>query len=77
LKLTFAALICATERWRGLRFTEFELRELAALRKELDDEYEAGVRVDLTYSPRLGECPLCAQLPLGVELSRTHPCHLR
>ena len=33
------ALIRAAERWRGLRFTEFELRQIAAIRKELDDEY--------------------------------------
>jgi hypothetical protein len=35
------ALICAAESWRGLRFTEFELRQIAAVRKELDSEYEA------------------------------------
>ena len=35
----FGALICAAERWRGLRFTELELRQLAALRKELDEEF--------------------------------------
>jgi hypothetical protein len=35
---------CATaERWRGLRFTEFELRQLTALRKELDEEYQASI----------------------------------
>jgi len=28
------------ERWRGLRFTEFELRQIAAVRKDLDDEYQ-------------------------------------
>jgi putative transposase len=39
----FGALIRAAERWRGLRFTEFELRQLAALRKELDVEYEASI----------------------------------
>jgi putative transposase len=44
LKLMFAALIRASERWRGLRFTEFELRQLAALRKELDEEYEASIK---------------------------------
>jgi hypothetical protein len=26
-----------------LRFTEFELRQLAALRKELDEEYQASI----------------------------------
>jgi len=41
LKLMFGALIRAAERWRGLRFTEFELRQIAAVRKELDAEYEA------------------------------------
>jgi putative transposase len=43
LKLMFGALIRAAERWRGLRFTEFELRQLAAVRKELDAEYEASI----------------------------------
>jgi putative transposase len=41
LKLMFGALIRAAERWRGLRFTEFELRQIAAVRKELGAEYEA------------------------------------
>jgi len=43
LKLMFGALIRAAERWRGLRFTEFELRQLAALRTELDQEYHASI----------------------------------
>ena len=43
LKLMFGALIRAAERWRGLRFTEFELRQIAAVRKELDDEYQASI----------------------------------
>jgi len=34
----FGALIRAAERWRGLRFTEFELRQIAAVRKDLNDE---------------------------------------
>ena len=37
----FGALIRTAERWRGLRFTEFELRQIAAVRKKLDAEYEA------------------------------------
>jgi hypothetical protein len=37
----FSALIRAAERLRGLRFTEFELRQIAALSEELDAEYEA------------------------------------
>jgi hypothetical protein len=35
--------IRAAERWRGLRFTEFELRQIAAVRKELDQEYEDSI----------------------------------
>jgi putative transposase len=43
LKLMFGALIRAAESWRGLRFTEFELRQLDVVRKDLDAEYEASI----------------------------------
>ncbi len=43
LKLMFAALIRAADRWRGLRFSEFELRQIAAVRKDLNTEYEATI----------------------------------
>jgi putative transposase len=43
LKLMFSALIRAAERWRGLRFTEFELRQIAAVRKDLNDEYQTSI----------------------------------
>jgi putative transposase len=43
LKLMYGALIRAAERWRGLRVTEFELRQLDAVRKDLDAEYEASI----------------------------------
>jgi transposase-like protein len=36
LKLMYAALIRAAECWRGLRMTEFERRQLIAIRNELD-----------------------------------------
>jgi hypothetical protein len=38
----FGALIRAAERWRGPRFTEFELRQIAAVRKDLNDEYQTS-----------------------------------
>jgi transposase-like protein len=41
LKLMFGALIRAAERWRSVKVTEFECRQMAAVRKELDQEYEA------------------------------------
>jgi putative transposase len=36
LKLMFGALIRAAERWRSVKVTEFERRQLASVRKELD-----------------------------------------
>ena len=43
LKLMFGALIRAADRWRGLRFTGFERRQIAAVKKELDQEYGASI----------------------------------
>jgi len=43
LKLMFGALIRAAERWRSVKVTEFERRQMAAVRKELDQEYEATI----------------------------------
>jgi putative transposase len=43
LKLMFGALIRAAERWRSIKVTEFEHRQIAAVKKELDQEYEAQV----------------------------------
>lgn len=41
LKLMFAAMTRAAERWRDVKITDFERRQMAALRTELDQEYEA------------------------------------
>ena len=43
LKPMFGALTRGPERWRGLRFAEFELRRLAAIRNELDAERQASI----------------------------------
>src|ERR1700740_2926320 len=43
LKLMFGALIRAAERWRSIKVTEFEHRQITAVRKELDQEYETNV----------------------------------
>ena len=54
LKLMFDALIRAAESWRGLRFTEFELRQLDAVRKDLDAEYATSItRSDRQSQPRV------------------------
>ena len=41
LKLMFAAMTRAAERWRAVKVTDFERRQMMALREELDSEYEA------------------------------------
>ena len=43
LKLMFGALIRAAYPWRGPRFTEFELRQIAAVRQKLHEEYQASI----------------------------------
>ena len=46
LKLMFGALIRAAERWRSVKVSELERRQLAAVSKELDQEYEAMAGLD-------------------------------
>lgn len=41
LKLMFGAMIRAAERWRAIKVTDFERRQMTALRAELDRQYEA------------------------------------
>jgi hypothetical protein len=51
----YAALIRAAERWRGIRITEFESRQLKAIRDEVDNEFAAqnapAATATLTASP--------------------------
>jgi putative transposase len=56
LKLMFGALIRAAERWRSVKVTEFERRQLASVRKELDQEY--GTTVDLNAQPSKDASPV-------------------
>lgn len=39
----FGAMIRVAERWRAIKVTDFERRQIAALRTEFDQEYEAPV----------------------------------
>ena len=41
LKLMYAALIRAAERWRGIKVSEFEQRQLRAIRTEIDKDFSA------------------------------------
>jgi hypothetical protein len=49
----FAVMTRAAERWRAVRVTDFERRQMAVLRQELDDEYEASI--GLTKPPSKDE----------------------
>lgn len=44
--MMFGAMTRAAERWRSIRITEFERRQMAALRHELDHDYEAQFDLD-------------------------------
>jgi putative transposase len=67
LKLMFGAMIRAAERWRAMRITDFERRQMAVLRQELDHEYQARnglastpsaeTHSDLTVNLK---CPSCS-----------------
>ncbi len=50
LKLMFGAMIRAAERWRAIKVTEFERRQMTALKKELGQEYEAETGLDVKLS---------------------------
>jgi len=39
LKLMYAALVRAAERWRGIKITELERRQLEVLRQQLKDQH--------------------------------------
>ncbi len=42
LKLMFGAMNRAAERWRAIRFTDYEHRQIAAVRNDLDAEYTSA-----------------------------------
>jgi putative transposase len=52
LKLMFGALTRAAERWKSIKFSEFERRQLSTAKKELDQEYEA--QIDLSRKASKG-----------------------
>jgi putative transposase len=41
LKIIFSAILRASESWRGIKITEFELRQLASVRAELNEKFSA------------------------------------
>jgi putative transposase len=51
LKLMFGAMIRAAEHWRAITITDFEHRQMEALRRELDQEYETRNGLDKPTPP--------------------------
>jgi len=51
LKLMYAAVIRAADRWRGLTVCEFEQRQLRAIREELDRAHAECTRPAVRHIP--------------------------
>jgi transposase-like protein len=75
LKLMFGAMTRAAERWRSIRITEFERRQMAALRQELDQDYEAAVNLDTTRSKPAPTTKIPGTI--GLDRSDQLPCPQR
>ena len=50
LKLMFGAMIRAAERWRAIKVSDLERRQMRAVREDLDQEYEAPDGLNPTAS---------------------------
>jgi transposase-like protein len=61
LKLMFGAMIRAAERWRAIKITDFERRQMAAVRQELDQEYEAAIAAPAPASARSSPADLSSR----------------
>ncbi len=58
LKLMFGAMIRAAERWRSIKVTDFERRQMAAVRTELDHEYQAQAGLEAKPSQEANQTKL-------------------
>src|SRR5207244_6734202 len=70
LKLMFAAVIRAADRWRGLSVGEFEQRQLQAIREELDRAHARRTRPAVRPRPSVSPSKLSSK-------SRTCPARPR
>ena len=51
LKLMFAAVICAAEKWRKLKATNFEREQLRQLRQEMNENFKRRHTPAVTPAP--------------------------
>jgi transposase-like protein len=61
LKLMYAALIRAAEKWRGLKVTEFDSRQLKAIRSELDRAHAERTAPVLSVKPTAPQSSLSSK----------------
>jgi putative transposase len=69
LKLMFGAMIRAAERWKSIEVSEFEQRQLSAVKKELDQEYETQVGLDHKSSKAAAYTKISSALRLNPQRS--------
>ena len=72
LKLMYAALIRAAERWRGIRIGEFERRQLRAIRDELNKDFAA--RTAPAMAPTLTPSPTLFPAKIGLDPHSRRRC---
>jgi len=70
----FAAMTRAAERWRAVKITDFEQRQMAALRTELDHEYEAqtGLKYGTSKAQPQNQLSSILRFDLVVEAGRSN-----
>jgi transposase-like protein len=73
LKLMFGALIRAAERSRAIKITEFERRQLSAVRQELGQEYEAQVGLKRQLSKDAAPAKISSN-PSNLTRSKAEAC---
>ena len=59
----FSRLTQAAERWRSVKVTEFERRQMAAVRKELDQEYDSMVDLNAKSSKDTAQVRISSRNP--------------
>jgi hypothetical protein len=71
LKLMNGALIRAAERWHGIRVSEFERRQLKAIRDQIDSEFAARIAPATTPIVNASPTRLSSKDRTGPTVSRT------
>lgn len=61
LKPMLGAMIRAAGRWRAIKVTDFERRQMATVRQELDQEYEAATTTPAPASARRSPADLSSR----------------